>query len=146
MSTNLGAFVNLRNLSLSQSLCNASSFNQWLRHLLAWTCIWQDEQQSSRLVPSSPMWELVGGGSELHAPTLKHISGISGRVRLPWRGKEEKHEPEEVASFDGYEGVKEKNDSDWTQVPMKQNESLTANVLPEWFFTEKTEQFIPNTK
>lgn len=109
---NVGVFVNLRNLSLTQSLCNRSCFNQWLRNSLAWTCIWQDEQQSRRLVPSSPMWELVGGGSELQAPTLKHISGISGRVRLPWRGKGEKHKPEEVASFDGYGGVREKKDSD----------------------------------
>lgn len=64
------------------------------------------------------MWELVGGGSELQAPTLKHISGISGWVRLPWRGKEEKHRPDEAASFDGYGGggVKEKNDSDYTEV------------------------------
>lgn len=32
------------------------------------------------------MWWLVGEGSVL--PALKHISGTSGLVRLPWRGKE----------------------------------------------------------
>lgn len=106
----LEIWARLRNLSLTRSL---SATVLVLINLLAWTCIWQDAQQSKRLVPSSPMWELVGGGSELQAPTLKHISGISGRVRLPWRGKEEKHKPEEVASFDGYGGgIKEKNDSD----------------------------------
>lgn len=81
-------------------------------YLLAWTCIWQDTQASRRLVPSSPMWELLGGGSELQAPTLKHISGISGRVRLPWWGKGEKCILEEAPSFDNYRDRK-KERKEW---------------------------------
>lgn len=113
-------------LEISACLCghlNVDCVSVWLSlsttvlvlfkdfYLLAWTCIWQDEQASRRLVPSSPMWELVGGGSELQAPTLKHISGISGRVRLPWRGSGEKRMPEEAPSFDGYR-EREKKDGE----------------------------------
>lgn len=100
-------------------------------YLLAWTCIWQDEQASKRLVPSSPMWELVGGGSELQAPTLKHISGISGRVRLTCRGRGEKRMPEEVPSFDGYRHREKEDRTQWQQVFLLQTRINTQNKYQE---------------
>ena len=53
------------------------------RHSLAWTCRQHLAQAISRLVPSSPMYELAGSGSVFSPLEMKHISGISGRVFWP---------------------------------------------------------------
>ena len=76
-----------KNITSTLTMCYCSMAVLRVFYLLAWTCILQDEQQSRRLVPSSPMRWLVGGGSVFPDPTLKHISGTSGRVMLPGRGR-----------------------------------------------------------
>ena len=59
----------------------------------------QLEQERSRLVPSSRVTVLEGGGSVFSPPELKHISGTSGHVKLPQRDNSSDAESRGGASF-----------------------------------------------